>query len=110
MDSLSETPAVFLYSEKEEIFLPIWIGANEAVAIQAELSGVKSPRPLTNDLLKDVIEKLDARSKNCHNKSTGRHVLFSVVCQVQRTALWRSMRAPAMLWAWPSASNARSGS
>jgi bifunctional DNase/RNase len=60
MDSLSETPAVFLYSEKEEIFLPIWIGANEAVAIQAELSGVKSPRPLTNDLLKDVIEKLDA--------------------------------------------------
>lgn len=60
MDSLSETPAVFLYSEKEEIFLPIWIGANEAVAIQAELAGVKSPRPLTNDLLKDVIEKLDA--------------------------------------------------
>lgn len=60
MDSLSETPAVFLYSEKEEIFLPIWIGANEAVAIQAELSGVKSPRPLTNDLLKDVIENLDA--------------------------------------------------
>ena len=60
MDSLSETPAVFLYSEKEEIFLPIWIGANEAVAIQAELAGVKSPRPLTNDLLKDVIEKLEA--------------------------------------------------
>jgi hypothetical protein len=60
MDSLSETPAVFLYSEREEMFLPIWIGANEAVAIQAELAGIKSPRPLTNDLLKNVIEKLDA--------------------------------------------------
>ncbi len=60
MDSLSETPAVFLFSETEEMFLPIWIGANEAVAIQSELAGLKSPRPLTSDLLKDVIEKLDA--------------------------------------------------
>ena len=60
MDSLNETPAVFLFSESEEMFLPIWIGANEAVAIQAELAGLKSPRPLTNDLLKNVIEKLDA--------------------------------------------------
>lgn len=58
MDSLSGSPAVFLYQESDDIFLPIWIGANEAVAIQAELAGVKSPRPLTNDLLKTIIEKL----------------------------------------------------
>ena len=60
MDSLSGSPAVFLHHESEDVYLPIWIGANEAVAIQAELSGVKSPRPLTNDLLKTVIEALDA--------------------------------------------------
>ncbi|MBL7961968.1 bifunctional nuclease family protein, partial [bacterium] len=45
MDSLSGSPAVFLHHESEDVYLPIWIGANEAVAIQAELSGVKSPRP-----------------------------------------------------------------
>lgn len=60
MDSLSGSPAVFLFKESDDMFLPIWIGANEAVAIQAELAGVKSPRPLTNDLLKTVIEKLEA--------------------------------------------------
>ena len=60
MDSLSGSPAVFLYEEREDVYLPIWIGANEAVAIQAELSGVKSPRPLTNDLLKDIMITLNA--------------------------------------------------
>lgn len=59
MDSLSSTPVVYLFEPNKEIYLPIWIGANEAVAIQSELAGVKPPRPLTNDLLKSVMEKLD---------------------------------------------------
>lgn len=60
-DSLSAMPAVILFEEKENIALPIWIGVNEAVAIEAEIAGEKSPRPLTNDLLKSVMDQLDAR-------------------------------------------------
>jgi bifunctional DNase/RNase len=41
-------------------FLPIWIGPFEADAITIELQGVEVARPLTHDLLKSVIDKLDA--------------------------------------------------
>jgi bifunctional DNase/RNase len=41
-------------------YLPIWIGPFEADAITIELQGVEVQRPLTHDLLKSVIEHLDA--------------------------------------------------
>jgi len=41
-------------------YLPIWIGAVEASAIAFEQQGVQSPRPLTHDLLRDVISALGA--------------------------------------------------
>jgi uncharacterized protein len=40
--------------------LPIWIGQPEATAILLAIEGVELPRPLTHDLLRDVIESLDA--------------------------------------------------
>jgi bifunctional DNase/RNase len=61
MDSLAAMPTVVLYQEKENIALPIWIGASEAIAIQAEISGERAPRPLTGDLLKSVMDLLNAR-------------------------------------------------
>ncbi len=45
-------------------FLPIWIGPFEADAITIELQGVEVQRPLTHDLLKSVIHKLDAEVIN----------------------------------------------
>jgi hypothetical protein len=43
-----------------ERYLPIWIGAFEAEAISMRLLGHKMPRPLTHDLLVNIIETLDA--------------------------------------------------
>ena len=40
---------------------PIVIGIIEALAIDRRLKGIQSPRPLTHDLLEDIIEKLGAR-------------------------------------------------
>lgn len=40
-------------------YLPLWIGNSEATAISLALEGVNPPRPLTHDLLVDVIEHLD---------------------------------------------------
>ncbi|GAC1358554.1 MAG: bifunctional nuclease family protein [Ktedonobacteraceae bacterium] len=52
---------VILKATKQERYLFIWIAYAEAYAIAVELQGTNSPRPLTHDLLKNVIEQLDAK-------------------------------------------------
>ena len=53
----SNSPIVLLREAEGERYLPIWIGAVEATAIAFAQQGVVPPRPLTHDLLKDVIEE-----------------------------------------------------
>ena len=43
--------------------LPIIIGIAEASAIKLKIGGIKPPRPMTHDLLKDIVDKLGARVK-----------------------------------------------
>lgn len=52
----SNQPIVLLREESGERYLPIWIGAVEATAIAFAQQGVVPPRPLTHDLLKDVLD------------------------------------------------------
>src|SRR5579883_14020 len=52
---------VILKSTKQERYLFIWIAHPEAYAIAVELQGTASPRPLTHDLLKNVITELGAK-------------------------------------------------
>ena len=52
----SNNPIVLLREVEGERYLPIWIGAVEATAIAFAQQGVVPPRPLTHDLLKDVLE------------------------------------------------------
>lgn len=52
---------VILKATKQERYLLIWIAQAEAYAIAIELQGTSSPRPLTHDLLKNVINDLGAK-------------------------------------------------
>lgn len=56
----SNTPIVLLRELSGERYLPIWIGAVEASAIASAMEGVEPPRPLTHDLLKNVVEAMGA--------------------------------------------------
>src|SRR5439155_5064228 len=56
----SNQPIVLLKETDGDRYLPIWIGAVEATAIAFAQQGVVPARPLTHDLLKDVIEALGA--------------------------------------------------
>jgi bifunctional DNase/RNase len=58
LDRSSNTPVVILQEKEGERVLPIWIGPSEASAIAMELAGVKFSRPLTHDLVKQVITGL----------------------------------------------------
>jgi hypothetical protein len=60
LDRTNNTPVVILRESDGERVLPIWIGPAEASAIAMELAGVKASRPLTHDLLKQVIVGLGA--------------------------------------------------
>ncbi|MBX7160052.1 MAG: bifunctional nuclease family protein [Acidimicrobiia bacterium] len=52
-------PIVLLRESDGERFLPIWIGGVEAQAIAFALQGTVTPRPLTHDLMRDIIEGLE---------------------------------------------------
>jgi uncharacterized protein len=51
-------PIVLLRERGGERYLPIWIGAAEAAAIALSLQGVQTPRPMTHDLMKTMLEDL----------------------------------------------------
>jgi bifunctional DNase/RNase len=53
-------PIVLLREVDGDRYLPIWIGAVEATAIAYEQQGVKPTRPLTHDLMRDVLQALSA--------------------------------------------------
>jgi bifunctional DNase/RNase len=52
----SNNPIVLLREVTGDRYLPIWIGAVEATAIAFAQQGVVPPRPLTHDLMKDLLE------------------------------------------------------
>ena len=61
LDRATNTPVVVLQERDGERVLPIWIGPAEASAIAMHIAGVKFARPLTHDLIKQVVVGLGAR-------------------------------------------------
>jgi bifunctional DNase/RNase len=60
-DMVGKQPIVLLKTVDGNKFLPIWIGHPEAAAILMKLQGASTPRPMTHDLLSDVLEQMDAK-------------------------------------------------
>ena len=59
VDPISKMPIIVLEDPQTERILPIWIGVFEANAIALTIENVPTPRPMTHDLLKSFLEKLD---------------------------------------------------
>ena len=55
----SNQPIVLLKEADGERYLPIWIGAVEATAIAFALQGIQTPRPMTHDLMRDLLNEAD---------------------------------------------------
>src|SRR3989442_12412209 len=58
MDPNSGTPIIILKDVNSETMLPIWVGAYEANAIALEIEKIAPPRPMTHDLLRNLIVEL----------------------------------------------------
>ena len=54
----SNQPIVLLREREGKRYLPIWIGVNEAQAIAIALQGIPTPRPMTHDLMKNLLDEV----------------------------------------------------
>ena len=61
MDPVSNMPVVILRDTEKGHFLPIWVGIFEANAIALELEKIATPRPMTHDLIKNILEAIEAQ-------------------------------------------------
>jgi hypothetical protein len=61
LDPMSNMPIIILRDEDDKRSLPIWVGIFEANAIALELEKVPTPRPMTHDLIKNILEAINAR-------------------------------------------------
>ena len=60
-DMVGKQPIVLLKTADGNRFLPIWIGHPEAAAILMKLQGASTPRPMTHDLVTEILSQLDAQ-------------------------------------------------
>ncbi len=60
MDPVTNMPIVILKDSGTDTVLPIWVGVYEANAIALEIEKVSTPRPMTHDLIKNVLTGLEA--------------------------------------------------
>lgn len=76
VDPITNTPIVILRDADGQRALPIWVGIFEANAIALQIENVATPRPMTHDLLRNVIEDLKATVERI------------VVCDVQENTYY----------------------
>jgi len=58
VDPFTNTPIVILKDLEEKDVLPIWIGLLEASSIATAIENIQTPRPMTHDLLKNILDAL----------------------------------------------------
>jgi uncharacterized protein len=61
MDPVTQMPIVILKDVAGDSVLPIWVGVYEANAIALEMEKVSTPRPMTHDLIKNVLTGLETQ-------------------------------------------------
>ncbi len=60
MDPITNSPIVILQDVEKSTLLPIWVGIFEANAIALQIERIDTPRPMTHDLIKNLVGQLDA--------------------------------------------------
>lgn len=79
IDPSANTPIVILKDVNSETLLPIWVGNYEANAIALEIEKIAPQRPMTHDLLKNVIEQMGARVERIVITTLMDNVFYAVI-------------------------------
>ncbi len=81
-------PIVLLREREGERFLPIWIGAVEATAIAFALQGIVTQRPMTHDLLKNMLEELGVRVERISITELKEGTFYAVIKMSKDGSTW----------------------
>lgn len=79
MDPNSGTPIIILKDVSSDTMLPIWVGAYEANAIALEIEKVAPQRPMTHDLLRNLIIEMGARVERVVVTDLRENTFFAVI-------------------------------
>jgi bifunctional DNase/RNase len=79
MDPSSGTPIIILKDVNSETMLPIWVGAYEANAIALEIEKIAPQRPMTHDLLRNLIVEMGARVQRVVITELRDNTFFAVI-------------------------------
>lgn len=88
LDPRAGSPVLLLVHKETSKVLPVWVGPNEAKSIAMELEGMSAPRPLTHDLLKRVLDLLDARLERVVITDLREDTYFAVLVLRSGTKRW----------------------
>ena len=79
MDPVSNMPVVVLRDAANGVFLPIWVGIFEANAIALQMEKIATPRPMTHDLLKNVIADMRGRIEKIVVSDLKENTFFALI-------------------------------
>jgi bifunctional DNase/RNase len=82
MDPSSGTPIIILKDVNSETMLPIWVGAYEANAIALEIEKIAPQRPMTHDLLRNLIVEMGANVERVVVTELRDNTFFAIVVMV----------------------------
>ncbi len=90
IDPMTNSPIIILKDLEGDKTLPIWIGLLEATAIASEMENVKFSRPMTHDLMKNLLDQLNirvARIEICDLRENTFYALVYLVTQDQELTM-----------------------
>lgn len=79
LDPLTNAPIIILKDSNDKNVLPIWIGPLEASAIATELEKIHLARPMTHDLLKEILKSLDITVPKIEITNLEDNVYYAVI-------------------------------
>ena len=79
LDPITNMPIIILKDSEEKRALPIWVGIFEANAIALELEKIATPRPMTHDLIKNILDGVGATVQQIVVNDLKENTFFAVI-------------------------------
>jgi bifunctional DNase/RNase len=79
VDPITNMPIVILKDSDGDRVLPIWVGIFEANAIALQIENIASPRPMTHDLIRNIISDLDGRVERVVVSDLKENTFYAVI-------------------------------
>jgi bifunctional DNase/RNase len=79
IDPVTHTPIVLLKDKENQDVIPIWIGLLEASSIATQLEDIKLARPMTHDLMKNILNDLDAVVSRVEVNDLRKNTFYAVI-------------------------------